>query len=286
MSSFVSQPLPGSVTCFHTATPKIASGFLYPVCIGKYNCDSSYSVCRDNYDSFLFMLILDGKGYIKIDGQTFHLSKGDIALIDCYRPHAYGAFQSLSFLWLHFDGINARNYYTYLTSLWKVCFSPSDETFRKMTDILTALFHGVHDGAATEIQMACWITELLTLSASEEVQNLSSIEDSKYATLSQQACGYMRRHYQDSLTLDAIASRLSVSTCHFIRQFKKETGITPHNYLLSVRINSAKFYLKTTRASVKEIGFLCGFQSENHFCISFKRATGMTPGSYREENLP
>lgn len=279
MRSYISEPLSGSITCFHTATPKISAGFLYPLCLGRYQCDDSYHVYRESYDSFLFMLVLDGRGYLKIDGKTHQLTKGCAALVDCYRPHSYGALGSFSFLWLHFDGATARNYYSYLTERLGQVFTPSQKSFGSMKLLITQLLSGVLDGTAPELQMACWITQLLTLPVLDG--DFSDSEVSYGSSLSQRACGYMRSRYQNPLSVDEVASFLSVSTCHFIRQFKKETGMTPHSYLLSVRINSAKFYLKTTSDSVKEIGFRCGFQSENHFCISFKKATGMTPSGYR-----
>lgn len=282
MSTYVSNPLPGSLTCFHTATPRIAESFLYPLCMGRYQCDRSYHVMRERYDSFLFMLVLDGKGYLKIDGKTLELSKGSAALADCYRPHSYGARDEFSFLWLHFDGINARNYYEYLTERLGQVFPLSLSMFEKLRRLIDLLLDGILEGTATELEMACWITQLLTLPSLELETAPSGPGDASYASLSQRACGYMRAHYQEPIRVEDLAARLLVSPCHFIRQFKRETGMTPHSYLLSVRVNSAKFYLKTTKDSVKEIGFRCGFQSENHFCICFKKATGLTPGGYRK----
>lgn len=281
MRSYVSRPLPGSLTCFHTATPKFASGFLYPICMGRYECDQSYHVMRESYDSFLVMLILDGKGYLKIDEKTIPLEKGMVALVDCYSWHCYGAFEHLSFLWLHFDGINARNYFTHLTELCGQVFPVSSRIFEKMEQLFLQLLDGIQEGTAPEIQMSCWITELLTLPALDPEKTYSDAPSLSGSSLSQRACGYIRAHYREPLRIEEVSSYLLVSTCHFIRQFKRETGMTPHAYLLSIRINSAKFYLKTTQDSVKEIGFRCGFQSENHFCICFKRETGMTPSAYR-----
>lgn len=54
-------------------------------------------------------------------------------------------------------------------------------------------------------------------------------------------------------------------------------------YLISVRIDSAKFLLKTTPLSIKEIGFQCGFSSESSFNTTFKKRCGISPGQYRNE---
>ncbi|MDR1136711.1 MAG: helix-turn-helix domain-containing protein [Synergistaceae bacterium] len=49
---------------------------------------------------------------------------------------------------------------------------------------------------------------------------------------------------------------------YFARLFKKETGYTPHKYVLTARINAAKFYLKRAALSVREISLSRGFSSE------------------------
>ncbi len=92
----------------------------------------------------------------------------------------------------------------------------------------------------------------------------------------------MNEHLTEPLTLDDLAARASLSPYYFTRLFKKETGFTPHEYLIAMRINSAKFLLKTTSASIKEICFLTGFASESSFCTTFKKWVNATPSSYRE----
>lgn len=57
--------------------------------------------------------------------------------------------------------------------------------------------------------------------------------------------------------------------------FKRETGYTLREYLLNTRINAARFYLRTTHLSLKEIAYRCGYGSDSTFCTTFKRITGM-----------
>ena len=49
------------------------------------------------------------------------------------------------------------------------------------------------------------------------------------------------------------------------------------------RINAARFYLRTTQLSLKEISDRCGYGSDSTFCTTFKRITGMTPLEYRNQ---
>ena len=61
-----------------------------------------------------------------------------------------------------------------------------------------------------------------------------------------------------------------LSQYHFIRMFKSYTSCTPHEYIVNIRISAAKYMLKNTGLSVKDIGLDAGFPSECLFCTAFK----------------
>ena len=69
---------------------------------------------------------------------------------------------------------------------------------------------------------------------------------------------------------------------YFSRLFKKETGYSPHEYVIQARVNAAKYFLQSARLSQKDICYSCGFSSESSFCTTFKKATGLTPSQYRK----
>ena len=60
--------------------------------------------------------------------------------------------------------------------------------------------------------------------------------------------------------------------------------MTPHKYLITTRMANAKFLLKTSQMSVKEIAFRSGFTDESGFCTAFKKQERMTPKEYRHFN--
>lgn len=94
---------------------------------------------------------------------------------------------------------------------------------------------------------------------------------------------YLHEHFAEPINLRELAALSSLSPYYFTRLFTRETGLTPHQYLLSVRINSARFLLKSSAMSIKEIGFACGFTSESSFSTTFHKRTGQTPGQYRSD---
>jgi AraC-like DNA-binding protein len=92
---------------------------------------------------------------------------------------------------------------------------------------------------------------------------------------------YVDRHYTKPLTVPHLARLARLSTFHFIRAFRAETGVTPHQYVRARRIERACELLVTTPIPVTEICDAVGFQSLGSFSALFRRLTGETPAAYR-----
>ena len=72
-----------------------------------------------------------------------------------------------------------------------------------------------------------------------------------------------------------------MSQYRFARAFKQSTGIPPHQYLLSQRIERAKKLLALTQLQIADISYHLGFASQSHFTATFRRFTKVTPKAYR-----
>jgi AraC-like DNA-binding protein len=92
---------------------------------------------------------------------------------------------------------------------------------------------------------------------------------------------YIAEHKFEPVRLEQIARALSVSTFHFCRRFKLETGLTFVEYLSHVRIEQAKLLLHHTHLRISEIAYEIGFQSLTHFNRTFRKLVGNSPTEYR-----
>lgn len=289
MNPNTQEPYPSSTIYFHTPSPLAKRTFLYPVCLGHYFCGEEYCVARNNYDSFLMMLVVKGQGYAESLGEaSFRRKIGErqLVLMDCYAPHMYGADSEMEFYRIHFDGINARAYFRYLTEIYGTVLSLTESQTNGFLNKFRMLLEAFSsEQGIAENLLGFILTDLLTFPAGLSGLRLSAgaidAEEKQFTRELGKAVSYMRQHFMQEITIEELAGCVSVSPYHFIRLFKKQYGITPHQYLLAMRLDCARFYLRSGDKTVKEIAFSCGFQSENNFCVAFKKQTGITPTNYR-----
>jgi AraC-like DNA-binding protein len=87
--------------------------------------------------------------------------------------------------------------------------------------------------------------------------------------------------YSEPLGVDDLARAAGLSRAHFSREFRAAFGETPHEYLLTRRMERAAALLRNTDRSVADVCMSVGLQSVGSFTTSFKRTYGVTPTEYR-----
>lgn len=97
-----------------------------------------------------------------------------------------------------------------------------------------------------------------------------------------QACTFLLEHAIDTVDLKALAKKLGFSYSRFRAVFKEQTGMSPRQYQLEIRINRAKDLLTQSDHTVSAISDRLGFCSIYYFSRLFKQRTGLTPSSYRK----
>lgn len=97
----------------------------------------------------------------------------------------------------------------------------------------------------------------------------------------QKICDWIMEHLHETMTVDDLASIISMSSRNFARIFVRETGITPAKYIDKLRIETACRYLVDTRLSLKEIAALCGLGSPDNMRKIFFKYIKISPAEYR-----
>lgn len=114
---------------------------------------------------------------------------------------------------------------------------------------------------------------------------LKKEEEADYPPSLNRAIAIMNRDCGEPLPIDLVSRRAGISTPNLYNLFKRHLKITPHQYLLNLRLRSARILLAGNEKSIKEISLTCGFENLESFYRAFRRNCQMTPAEYRRLNM-
>ncbi len=181
-----------------------------------------------------------------------------------------------------------RTVYLKVTACGKI-----KEQLEKLPDY----FPCIHTGQVTEL-----LNEIILLSEEREKNNIligskvlllidylvkdagcSNSENTNIYRLMHQSKKFIEANYDKNISTTDIAQCVNLSESRFRFLFGETYGISPHQYLISVRVTNAKQMLWKNSISLSMIAEKCGFGSVQYFNYIFKKETGKTPGRYKKE---
>ncbi len=238
---------------------------------------------RQNLNSFLFFIVMDGEGTLFYENTKHRICTGDCVWIDCTRPyfHESSAEHPWSLKWVHFNGNGAKSFYdAYLNKGNSYVFRP--RSILPFTEALDQLYLCQQNKSSLmELSANKGITDIITLCFTEN-ESLKQGEFSIPDKL-QQVHTYLTENYAEKISLEDLAERFFISKFHLSREYKKIYGNTIGNELTYQRISHAKSMLRFSDDSVDTIALKCGFQDSGYFIKVFKKAENMTPLEYRKK---
>ncbi|MBW4653319.1 MAG: AraC family transcriptional regulator [Kaiparowitsia implicata GSE-PSE-MK54-09C] len=95
---------------------------------------------------------------------------------------------------------------------------------------------------------------------------------------------YLHEHMADNPSLKTLAAIAHLSPYYLLRQFQRQVGASPHEYVRGLRLTRAKALLLNGWA-IADVAHHTGFADQSHFTRQFKRAVGVTPGCYQHGAL-
>lgn len=257
--------------------------YLYVQEIGTLQSLEPHVSKRQNLNSFLFLVVLDGEGTLNYCGTRHRISAGDCALINCARPYSHesSAMHPWSLKWVHFNGLEASFYYDYFISR-EISYLFRPRSILPFTDVLDQLYLCQQNkNPLMELTSNKYLTDMITLCFTEN----ESLKMGEYTIPDKlkQVHEYISENYFRKISLEDLADRFFISKFHLSREYKKIYGTTLGNALTNLRLSHAKSMLRFSDDSIDTIALSCGFQDTGYFIKVFKKAENMTPLQYRKK---
>ena len=252
---------------------------------GHFYGRSRFATARTDKESYLLFYTVAGAGLIEQGTQQIELPAGSALLLNCRTPQSYCTApgqQSWQHTWVHLDGAGVANLAE--TLLPQNRLTPVRVSAWEMQPLFDTIFAEWDRGTvAAQIETGLTLHRMLALMAARLLAGDASRSN---RALIEQATGYIRAHYAEPLSLDALLAQTPVSKSWFLRLFRQYTGTTPYNFLLSTRITRAKELLVLTDFAVSEVAHQVGFGDESNFSTRFTAMVGQSPQQYRKSAMP
>jgi len=225
--------------------------------------------------------LIDGITELGFKNKKYILNKNELAVFNPYELHACNPInrQKRSYFMLYVNNV-------WLWNLQKAVF----KNVKNFTPIKNPIIKN-KNLYVKFIQMCEKIakSKVLSLEKEEIIEDFFVIlffqsirKDIKTPEVEnlQKAKEYIIQNFNKNITVNDIAKQCKLSPFYFSRRFKKNFGISPHQFLMNIRIEKAKKMLK--KKSVIEVAYEAGFYDQSHFNNSFKQYTAITPLEYKK----
>ena len=235
---------------------------------------------------YQILYVANGKTHFWFDDKEEIVSAGHMVL---YKPeeiqkYVYYLEDNPEVFWIHFTGSDVKNILAYhgisLDEHVFYCGVLPDykALFRKIIQELQLCRYGYEDYIASLFND---ILLLVDRQQHEQKKTTGNVQEQI-----ERAAAYFNENYNTKISIDDYAESLHISTNWFIHNFKQYAGMSPAQYILSLRMVNAQSLLERTTYNIKEISEIIGYENPLYFSRVFKKEIGKSPAQYRKEMIP
>lgn len=272
--------------------------YLHDFLIHVQNVPEHPDYPEHTHDFTELVVVYEGSGTNCVDGFEYPIAAGDVFVIHAGREHAYKNSKHLHLCNVLFDsklldikGIDMSHLpgfhalFLLEPNLRKNNFNTrlhlQSNELLKARGIIEELEQEL-DEKTPGFRLISQSLLLFLIGKLSRWYNHVSTEDSAKLLLIATSIAHMEQFLYEPLSSADLAKIANMSERNFYRTFQQATGVSPHQYLLNLRISHAAELLKHSSDSITEIAFECGFQDSSYMTKQFKKHTGTTPSMYRK----
>lgn len=267
----------------HTPGSFARQNLLYVQEVGTLKSLQPHRCIREKLDSFLFMLVLSGKGTVECRGKSYEVNAGDCVFLDCmeHYEHISDEADGWELAWVHFNGHGARAYYELFAKHHGGCpvFRAAEPDAYKAC-ILELLDYQQDRGVTAEISCGALLLTLIKQILAD-VMDAADVADESKTTQMSEVREFLNDNYAESDVLAALAEKYGQSADALDKVFQSLYGIGLEEYVWSRRFNAAKELMRFSVKALDEISCETGFQDTKMMQKQFIEKEGMSAEEYR-----
>jgi len=287
--------LPQRIVQMEEEDPLVSSLFITD--IGHYPMAEHHYRCREKgIDQYVLIYCIDGRGFYKLNGQTYFVSRNQYFILPAGVPHEYGAAEGekWTIYWVHFRGEHASVYAEGAQKPLDVKTTLNSNIANRnniFEEMLSTLHfsEGIEDLRYASSLLHYYLASLRYLRQYRRSVSYDASHSNRPSNTNKDigvvaaAVHYMKENIERRITLQDILDYVGYSSTRFSTLFKQQMGCSPLSYFNRLKIEYACHMLKVTDMHINQICYKVGIEDSLYFSRLFSKVMGMPPSEYREQ---
>ncbi len=229
----------------------------------------------------ILIYCINGEGYVNVDGQSCLVSADSYFVIPANKAHSYWASQDIpwSIYWLHFGGKQSHQFEHFGGRVIPIKAGVGDridDRINLFNEILTALEFGfskenIEFANLSLNRLLASFFYMQTYRASKGYQSRNPVDQSIF---------FMQKNLIKNIKIGDISNFVGLSESHLSKIFRNQTGTSPIDYFINLKMQEAIRLLTNKSLRVKEVAFNLGYNDPFYFSRLFKKHIGVSPGAF------
>ena len=274
---------------------RIVPNFKHRNKIGLYVVDAGYIEAMSNYEcksrvlaDYYIIIILSGKGSLVSKDKHYDIKSGDMYFLFPNVLHAYKTDEKdlMSHIWVGFNGTNAK------MMLSKVDVDEKNPVvkcgaYSKSFEYVKEIYNVLEDERlSSEFKATGYLYNIfadLSIILNRDIE-FNPNKKKQFTNPIERSIEFIESNYANPISVSMIAEFAGLSRSYFSTLFLEQVGVTPLEYLKSLRTEQALYYFANTQLTIKEVAHSVGYDNGLYFSKDFSKRFGMCPSEYIKVN--
>lgn len=256
----------------------------------------SYIVDHHCHDFLELSYMLSGETSYIVNDNIYNVKKGELMVFNSgvYHSEIINNYEGFNEVHIGFCNINIRNFPSnYITKEPFIGIFDFKKYGKDFKDCYLEIINeqtNHKDGYELMLKVLCTKLLILFLRETYSEQDIKKLADYKFefsqkSNLVKEITSYINNNYMHDISLYKISKNMYLSPVYISKIFKEETGVSPINYLIKIRLEKAKALLSDTTLTVKTIAKSVGYDDAYYFSKLFKKYYNMSPSHYKNKHV-